>query len=99
VLWYTLHGHHPADAADRREAAPRYTTKTEPSLSGMLAKLRRVIIAARFLPTSPGRGCRVIAECGYPSEIWIHRLFLDASRLYEGFSQVDLGKCVPSSVF
>lgn len=22
VLWYTLHGHHPADAADRRQAAP-----------------------------------------------------------------------------
>jgi hypothetical protein len=33
VLWYTLHGHHPADAADRRENAPRYTTKTEPAFS------------------------------------------------------------------
>jgi hypothetical protein len=40
VLWYTLHGHHPADAADRRETAPWYPTKTEPSLSDMLAKLR-----------------------------------------------------------
>lgn len=55
VLWYTLHGHHPNDAADRREQAPWYATKTEPALSDMLAKLRRVIIATRFLPTHPGQ--------------------------------------------
>jgi hypothetical protein len=55
VLWYTLHGHHPDDAADRRENAPWYATKTEPSFYDMTAKLRRVIIAARFLPTSPGQ--------------------------------------------
>jgi hypothetical protein len=55
VAWYALHGHHPSDAADRREQAPWYTTKTDPSLSDMVAKLRRVIIAARFLPTRPGR--------------------------------------------
>jgi hypothetical protein len=55
VLWYPRHGHHPADAADRREMAPWYATKTEPAFSDMIAKLRRVIIAARFLPTSPGQ--------------------------------------------
>jgi hypothetical protein len=55
VIWYTLHGHHPADAADRRERAPWYATKTEPSPSDMPAKLRRAIIAARFLPTTPGQ--------------------------------------------
>ncbi|MDJ0347641.1 transposase [Streptomyces sp. H10-C2] len=55
VAWYALHGHHPSDAADRREHAPWYTTKTDPSVADMLAKLRRVIIAARFLPRSPGR--------------------------------------------
>jgi hypothetical protein len=55
VIWYVLHGHQPSDAADRREHAPWYTTKTEPSLSDMIAKLRRTIIAARFLPTRPGQ--------------------------------------------
>ena len=55
VIWYTLHGHHPADVTDRRESAPWYTTKTEPSFSDMAAKLRRVIIATRFLPITPGR--------------------------------------------
>jgi len=45
-LWYTLHGHHPADVTDRRAAQLWYTTKTEPSFDDMLAKLRRTIIAA-----------------------------------------------------
>ncbi|MFJ3310526.1 hypothetical protein ACIPSA_47700 [Streptomyces sp. NPDC086549] len=55
VVWCTLHGHHPADGAARREKAPWYTTKAEPSLFDMVAKLRRVIIAVRFTPISPGR--------------------------------------------
>ena len=55
VIWYTLHGHHPADATERRERQPWYTTKTDPSLSDMIAKLRRTIIAARFMPTHPGQ--------------------------------------------
>jgi SRSO17 transposase len=55
VAWYALHGHHPRDVAERRERAPWYTTKAEPALSDMVAKLRRVIIAARFTPTRPGR--------------------------------------------
>ena len=55
VLWYALHGHHPGDAADRRERQPWYAAKTEPAFTDMAAKLRRVVIAARFLPTSPGQ--------------------------------------------
>ena len=50
VIWYTLRGHHPADVADQRERQPWYATKTAPVFSDMLAKLRRTIIAARFLP-------------------------------------------------
>ncbi|MFE5736209.1 hypothetical protein [Streptomyces celluloflavus] len=55
VAWYTLHGHHPADVADRREHQPWYTTKAEPAFADMAAKLRRVIIAARFSPIAAGR--------------------------------------------
>jgi hypothetical protein len=55
VVWYALHGHHPGDAAEHRERAPWYTSKSDPSLSDMVAKLRRVIIAARFMPTRPGQ--------------------------------------------
>jgi SRSO17 transposase len=53
VMWYALHGHDQTDTAQRRAAAPWYTSKTEPSTLDMLVKLRRQIIAARFLPTSP----------------------------------------------
>ncbi|MBS2531613.1 transposase [Catenulispora sp. NF23] len=49
VVWYALHGHHRNDAADHRAARPWYTAKTDPAFSDMLAKLRRVIIAARFM--------------------------------------------------
>ncbi|MFI6358243.1 hypothetical protein ACIBJF_37780 [Streptomyces sp. NPDC050743] len=52
VVWCAVHGHHPSDAAVHRARAPWYTTKTDPSLADMLAKLRRVIIAARFLPVT-----------------------------------------------
>jgi SRSO17 transposase len=55
VVWYALHGHQPSDVAEHRERTPWYTTKTDPSLSDMVAKLRRVIIAARFMPTRPGQ--------------------------------------------
>ena len=48
VCWYATAGHHPADAEARRLDAPWYTTKTEPSTADMTAKLRRVIIAAKF---------------------------------------------------
>jgi len=48
VCWYATAGHHPADAEARRLDAPWYTTKTEPSTADMTARLRRVIIAAKF---------------------------------------------------
>ncbi len=53
VCWYATAGHHPADAEARRRNAPWYAAKTEPSTADMTAKLRRVIIAAKFKRTSP----------------------------------------------
>ena len=53
VCWYATAGHHPADAEARRLDAPWYTAKTEPSTADMTAKLRRVIIAAKFKPLRP----------------------------------------------
>jgi hypothetical protein len=48
VCWYATAGHQPEDVAEHRARRPWYTTKTNPSTSDMLAKLRRVLIAARF---------------------------------------------------
>ena len=59
VCWYATAGHHPADTEARRRNAPWYTTKAEPSTADMTAKLRRVIIAARFKRVCPDRGCRI----------------------------------------
>ena len=53
VCWYATAGHHPADTQARRLDAPWYTSKTEPSTADMTAKLRRVIIAARFKRVHP----------------------------------------------
>ena len=53
IIWYTTSGHHPDVVAEHRERAPWYLTKTTPSFADMLAKLRRVIIAAQF---QPGQG-------------------------------------------
>jgi hypothetical protein len=53
TCWYATAGHDPADLEERRERAPWYTTKAEPSTADMTAKLRRVIIAARFKLTRP----------------------------------------------
>lgn len=53
ILWYAASGHHPDVVADHRARAPWYTTKTTPSFADMLAKLRRVIIAAQY---HPGQG-------------------------------------------
>jgi len=66
VCWYAAAGHHPADAETRRRHAPWYTSKTEPPTAGMTAKLRRVIIAARFKRVRADRGCRITLE-PYPS--------------------------------
>lgn len=53
IIWYALHGHAGTDTHERRDRAPWYRSKTEPSTLDMLIKLRRQVIAARFLPTSP----------------------------------------------
>jgi hypothetical protein len=53
TVWYARAGHDPADLTDRRARQPWYTTKTEPSYEDMIAKLRRVIIAHRFMPPRP----------------------------------------------
>lgn len=53
ILWYTRHGNPTADVTAHRAASPWYTRKTEPSFQDMTDALRRVIIAARFTPTSP----------------------------------------------
>jgi hypothetical protein len=53
ILWYDGFGHHPDVVAEHRARAPWYRTKTTPSFADMLAKLRRVIIAAQY---HPGRG-------------------------------------------
>ena len=52
-------GHDPADVADHRARAPWYASKAQPATADMAAKLRRVIIAARFkapLARHPVRG-------------------------------------------
>jgi hypothetical protein len=53
TCWYATAGHDPADVADHRARAPWYTSKTQPSTADMAAKLRRVIIAARFKASRP----------------------------------------------
>jgi len=45
VVWYATVGYHPADVEERRELAPWYRDKAQPSVLDMLAKLRRVIVA------------------------------------------------------
>ena len=66
VCWYATAGHHAADTEARRLDAPWYTTKTEPSTADMTAKLRRVIIAAKFK--------RLHADQPEPAEIHAIRL-------------------------
>ncbi len=48
ILWYATAGHDPADVNEHRARAPWYVTKAEPSAADMIAKLRRVLIAAKF---------------------------------------------------
>ncbi len=66
VCWYATAGHHPADTESRRLDAPWYTSKTKPSTADMTAKLRRVIIAAKFK--------RLYADQPEPAEIHAIRL-------------------------
>jgi hypothetical protein len=53
VTWYATAGHDPASLQERRAAAPWYTSKAEPSTADMAARLRRVLIAARFKAGRP----------------------------------------------
>jgi len=53
VTWYATAGHHPADVEEHRARAPWYITKAQPSTADMAAKLRRVLIAARFQVSRP----------------------------------------------
>ena len=53
TCWYATAGHDPADVADHRARAPWYTSKAQPSTADMAAKLRRVVIAARFKASRP----------------------------------------------
>jgi hypothetical protein len=53
VTWYATAGHDPADLHERRASAPWYASKAEPATADMAAKLRRVIIAARFKASRP----------------------------------------------
>ncbi len=53
IIWYARNGHAATDTAHRRASAPWYRSKTEPSTLDMLTALRRQIIAARFLPSTP----------------------------------------------
>ena len=53
VTWYATAGHDPADLQERRTLAPWYTSKADPATADMAAKLRRVIIAARFRASRP----------------------------------------------
>jgi len=66
VTWYATVGHDPADLHERRASAPWYTSKAEPATADMAAKLRRVIIAARFKASRPDQPT--------PQEISILRL-------------------------
>jgi len=53
TCWYATAGHGPADVAEHRARAPWYASKAQPSTADMAAKLRRVIIAARFKASRP----------------------------------------------
>jgi hypothetical protein len=58
VTWYAAAGHDPAGLHERRSLASWYTSKAEPATAGMAAKLRRVIIAARFKASRPDQPTR-----------------------------------------
>jgi hypothetical protein len=53
MLWYATAVHHPGDVTEHRARAPWHQTKAEPSTADMIAKLRRVLIAAKYRPAHP----------------------------------------------
>jgi hypothetical protein len=52
-VWYATAGYDPTDIDACRARAPWYTSKAQPSTADMAAKLRRVIIAAKFRASRP----------------------------------------------
>jgi hypothetical protein len=73
TLWYTTAGHNDADIAARREQAPWYTSKTQPSTADMIAKLRRVLITTKYRPSRPDHPT--------PAEIHVLRLAWETSSM------------------
>jgi hypothetical protein len=55
VCWYAISAYSTADVGRRRRLCPRYRTKTEPSPTDLLARLRREFLKARFSAIRPGR--------------------------------------------
>jgi hypothetical protein len=53
TCWYATAGYDPADVAEHPARAPWYTSKAQPSTADMAAKLRRVIVAARYKASRP----------------------------------------------
>jgi hypothetical protein len=53
VVWYATVGYHPDDVEERRELAPWYREKAQPSVLDMFTKLRRVIVAGYLRPVDP----------------------------------------------
>ena len=72
ACWYATAGHDPADVAEHRARAPWHTSKAQPSTADMAAKLRRVIIAARFKASRPDQPT--------PEEISVLRLAWEDAR-------------------
>ena len=80
MLWYATADHHPADVDDQRARAPWYNTKTEPSTADMIAKLRRVLIAAKYRPAHPSE----------PTPAEIHAILLAWGRRYRITAKVEV---------
>jgi hypothetical protein len=55
ITWYARSAADPADVTRRRRQCPRYTAKTTPSTSDMLARLRRELREARISGTLAGQ--------------------------------------------
>ncbi|MDA8356237.1 MAG: transposase [Actinomycetota bacterium] len=48
IVWYATAGYHPEDVDERRQLAPWYRDKAQPSVLDMFTKLRRVIVASHL---------------------------------------------------
>lgn len=55
ITWYALYGRAEQDVNHRRQRSPWYLQKRFPSYQDMLSSLRRAVIAAQYLPVTPGR--------------------------------------------